>query len=275
MKNAMRIIVIVLIAVMTLSLFSVSPSAANPTTVNSVRIYTKKDNNKVDVESISLTRGPKVRYRKNKKIQTCYTGQSKSIGTITFTYYGTKPTKKNFKWTSSDKNVATVNANGSVTAIGPGTATIKVTAVDAKGNPFKVKDKEGNLVVVNDSCVVTVKKEAHDAYYYLNAYRKKAKVGTLKKDAKLEKIAKIRAEEISKKFSHTRPNGKSCLSLIKGNKYKGENIARGYVISESVSKGWYKSKGHRKNMLRKEFKKVGIATFKKGGKVYWVQVFSS
>ena len=35
------------------------------------------------------------------------------------------------------------------------------------------------------------------------------------------------------------------------------------------------SKGHRENMLRKPFKKAGIAGFKYNGVIYWVQLFSS
>ena len=77
------------------------------------------------------------------------------------------------------------------------------------------------------------------------------------------------------KFSHTRPNGKSGLTLIKGNKAKGENIAMGQKTCAQVSKAWYNSKGHRANMLRKNFKKVGIACYEYNGVTYWAQVFSS
>ena len=77
------------------------------------------------------------------------------------------------------------------------------------------------------------------------------------------------------KFSHTRPNGKSGLTLIKGNLHKGENIAKGQKTGKEVTQAWYNSAGHRKNMLRKEFKKVGIACYEYNGVTYWAQVFSS
>ena len=53
------------------------------------------------------------------------------------------------KWTSSDKAVATVDSEGVVTAVGTGTATIKVTVSNG------VNDKE-----LSASCVVTVAEKA-------------------------------------------------------------------------------------------------------------------
>ena len=84
----------------------------------------------------------------------------------------------------------------------------------------------------------------------------------------------------SGKFSHTRPNGQSGLTLIKGNKAKGENIAMGQKTCEQVTKAWYNSKGHRDNMLSgnkasKKFTKVGIACYEYNGVTYWAQVFSN
>ena len=132
-----------------------------------------------------------------------------------------------------------------------------------------------------ETCTVTVKEvkpvfvSTSECYSGLNKYRKHVHLKKVKRSAKLEKVAKARAKEIVTKFSHTRPNGKSGLTLIKGNRYKGENIAKGQTGCTQVTTAWYNSKGHRKNMLRKQFKKVGIAGYKYNGVVYWVQVFSS
>ena len=114
-------------------------------------------------------------------------------------------------------------------------------------------------------------------YTQLNSYRRSAKKKVLKRNANLEKIAKIRAKEmaISGRFSHTRPNGKSSLTMIKGNVYKGENIAMGQRTCKEVSRAWYRSSGHRKNMLKKQYRKVGIAAYRYKGIIYWVQIFSS
>ncbi|MFJ7952509.1 YDG domain-containing protein [Lysinibacillus sp. NPDC096418] len=56
-----------------------------------------------------------------------HVGDSK---TLTATVTPTNATNKNVAWTSSDKNVATVDSQGKVTAIGVGNATITATTAD-------------------------------------------------------------------------------------------------------------------------------------------------
>ena len=100
-------------------------------------------------------------------------------------------------------------------------------------------------------------------------------------DAKLMKAAEIRAKEIGKKLSHTRPDGSSCSTVLKeiGYNYSkmGENIAAGYKDADAVMKGWMNSDGHKRNILDEEFNKIGVACVKIPGSeygVYWVQIFS-
>ena len=68
-------------------------------------------------------------------------------------------TDKTYTWSSSDETIATVDANGKVTAVAVGTATIKATANDDSGvkdectvtvkNPVKLADAFENGAVVN------------------------------------------------------------------------------------------------------------------------------
>ena len=106
------------------------------------------------------------------------------------------------------------------------------------------------------------------------------KLGKLKRSTKLEKVAKTRAKEISVRFSHTRPNGRSCFTAYPNMNAKGENIANGQKSVSEVMKSWkeednkYDGQGHRRNMLSKKFNAVGIACYKAAnGKKYWVQCF--
>ncbi|MBQ0052765.1 MAG: CAP domain-containing protein [Treponema sp.] len=107
-------------------------------------------------------------------------------------------------------------------------------------------------------------------------------------DEKLAQAAKIRAEEISSSFAHTRPDGTSCFTVLKqiGAAYGtcGENIAAGYRTGSAVFAGWkednkdYSGQGHRRNMLGKNFTKIGIAYFDKKGSTYgryWVMELSN
>ena len=197
-------------------------------------------------------------------------GQSKGLGVSASAYSMTTAEinaelKNNADWTSSNTSVATVN-NGTVKAKKAGTATI---TVDVDGNEASC------TIIVNN--VPPTKENTTAAYKQLNKYRKAKHRKALKRDKKLEAIALQRAKEMAEtgKFSHTRPNGKSGLTLIKGKKAKGENIAMGQKTCDQVSTAWYNSAGHRKNMLRKNFKKVGIAGYTLNGVTYWAQVFSS
>lgn len=97
-------------------------------------------------------------------------------------------------------------------------------------------------------------------------------------NSKLQAAAKVRAQEIEKIFSHTRPDGSSCFTVFKnfGIKYYvcAENIAMGtYLSAENATELWKNSPGHFKNMVNRELKEVGIAYFKSGENIYWVQLF--
>lgn len=82
----------------------------------------------------------------------------------------------------------------------------------------------------------------------------------------------------SSKFSHTRPNGSKCYSILKEMNISystaGENIAYGYSSADSASEGWKNSAGHYSNMISPDFSKIGIGVFKLEETYYWVQLFN-
>ena len=75
----------------------------------------------------------------NQKTLTLTIGNS---GQLTATIEPEDATNTKLNWTSSDTNVATVDTNGKVTAVAPGTTTITVTSTDGSDR--------------SDSCMVTV-----------------------------------------------------------------------------------------------------------------------
>lgn len=109
----------------------------------------------------------------------------------------------------------------------------------------------------------------------------RAKVGArpLRLSNDLMGATSVRAEEITRYFSHTRPDGSSCFTLVRDrNHTMGENIAAGSTTAtpEAVVDQWMNSPGHRANMLDKRFKELGVGHYYKEGSTYghyWVQMF--
>lgn len=129
-----------------------------------------------------------------------------------------------------------------------------------------------NKIVTINARISPVAKSELDR---INAERKKAGVSPLSLDNELTYVAGIRAEEIKKSYSHTRPDGRICYTVLSDNNisYKssaGENIAYGYKDYSAVMDAWMKSQGHKDNILNKNFTKVGIGIYEK----YWTQLFS-
>ena len=83
------------------------------------------------------------------------------------------------------------------------------------------------------------------------------------------RVAQLRAKELLKNFSHTRPNGKGCFTAFNDAGVslspRGECIAAGYSTGVSVTNGWweenenYNGQGHRRILLAGDATKVGIA----------------
>lgn len=107
----------------------------------------------------------------------------------------------------------------------------------------------------------------------VNQERSKAGAKKLKMDSTLLEAAMLRAAECTVKFNHIRPNGTMCFTV--SSKVYAENIAWGYKSPEAVMEGWMKSSGHKKNLLNKKYKSIGIGCFYKGGKWYWTQCFGN
>lgn len=63
--------------------------------------------------------------------------------------------------------------------------------------------------------------------------------------------------------------------LPSGYKYIAENIARGQQTESSVISDWMNSKGHKDNILGKQYKKVGIGYADYKGTPYWCVIFSN
>jgi uncharacterized protein YkwD len=120
----------------------------------------------------------------------------------------------------------------------------------------------------------------------INKERTKRKLSALKENAELNRLAKLRLDDMLKNnyFAHESPTGNGIDELLLTSSYdyewRGENLAYGeYEDEKDVTKSWMKSKWHKYNILYPNFKEVGtayaIADFKGGRYLVVAQVFGS
>ena len=116
-----------------------------------------------------------------------------------------------------------------------------------------------------------------EVFKLTNQEREKENLSPLTMSQALSDGAAIRSEEIVDTFSHTRPDGSSCFTAIdQSYNFTGENIASGQPSAESVVTAWMNSTGHRENILREVFKKIGVGYTYDATAEYkqnWVQMF--
>lgn len=111
-----------------------------------------------------------------------------------------------------------------------------------------------------------------------NSARGQNGYAALVEDGALSEAAAVRAREIARSFSHTRPSGASFSSALSesGVTYlrAGENIASGQKSASEVVNAWMNSPGHRANILNSSYSRIGSASVNIDGTLYWVQLFA-
>ena len=111
-----------------------------------------------------------------------------------------------------------------------------------------------------------------------NSARSQNGYAALVEDGALSEAAAVRAREIARSFSHTRPSGASFSSALSesGVSYlrAGENIAYGQKSASEVVNAWMNSPGHRANILNSSYSRIGSASVNIDGTLYWVQLFA-
>lgn len=111
-----------------------------------------------------------------------------------------------------------------------------------------------------------------------NSARSQNGYAALVEDGALSEAAAVRAREIARSFSHTRPSGASFSSALSesGVSYlrAGENIASGQKSASEVVNAWMNSPGHRANILNSSYSRIGSASVNIDGTHYWVQLFA-
>lgn len=119
---------------------------------------------------------------------------------------------------------------------------------------------------------------ANEVVRLVNEERAKAGLPALTVDRGAASAAQVRAKEIERAFSHTRPDGSSFNSALTeaGVNFSGagENIAYGQNSPEKVMEGWMNSSGHRANILNSSYTSIGVGHYQNASGVnYWTQLF--
>ena len=116
----------------------------------------------------------------------------------------------------------------------------------------------------------------------VNAERKKKGLPALKHNPALTKIARNYSRRMRQEdfFAHNDPKGKSVADRVRAANISfrmiGENLAMNYNAPDPIKvavKGWMDSKGHRENILRKEFTESGLGIWKDGNTYHFTQIF--
>jgi uncharacterized protein YkwD len=129
----------------------------------------------------------------------------------------------------------------------------------------------------------------HQAVFdQLNFYRLSNGLQMLEYSVTLQHAADLDAKDMYDRnfFSHTNPDGEGpgdrAVAAGFCHPYGGENIAKGQNTlgtAEEVMAAWKNSTGHNANMLRTQFKYVGVGYYHvqvgQSHFYYWVQLFAS
>ena len=170
-----------------------------------------------------------------------------------------------------------------------GSRVVESTTTDIEYDKSNYKASTSELLAEAKSLKSSNSSLINGVLGYVNQYRKEANEKgvnkitnrkNLKLNSDLTVAACARAIEMAygDKFSHTRPNGSSCFTILDemGISYMmcGENVAYGQTSAKSVSTAWKNSQGHYENMIEEGFTKIGIGVIKLDGTYYWVQLFT-
>lgn len=119
----------------------------------------------------------------------------------------------------------------------------------------------------------------------VNKERAAVGISPLALSPELNEAAQIRASELIAYYSHVRPDGRKCDTVLaevgadKSIRLAGENIANGTMAKDAatVMSFWMNSENHRAAILNDQYDHIGIACVyspKDPDRYYWVQVFT-
>jgi uncharacterized protein YkwD len=114
-----------------------------------------------------------------------------------------------------------------------------------------------------------------EAVRLVNIIRVAHDLNSLTMHSGLMMSSSLRALEVVSSERLTHEGWKESIHSVGYGKYAiGENLARGYNTPAEVVDGWYRSAGHRDNILDKNYNFIGIGCYVDStGSLWWSQHF--
>lgn len=212
-------------------------------------------------------------------------GQAKRLEAIELELYGEvayyydvyyRVHAQSYGWLGWAKNGETAGTSGMAKRL----EAIQIKLVPKNSDTSQFED--GKNAYIKGTPTANYSTQAQEVLAQCNAQRQANGIAALSLDPELTKATNIRAQEIATLFSHTRPDGRKCFTVLDQIGYSywsaGENIAAGYGNSSAVMNGWMNSPGHRSNILNAGFKRLGVGYVYIPNSeygYYWVQIFSN
>lgn len=156
------------------------------------------------------------------------------------------------------------------TTVAPATTTTTVAPITTTTQAANLTDLPAGACYYGDFEAEVVR--------LINIERAKAGLSPVATNKSLRSSSRVRAQELVKLFSHTRPNGKawhSTITIAYGS--AAENIAAGQRSPERVVQAWMESPGHRKNIMNPCYSQVGVGCYNdpcQPYRFYWGQHFT-
>jgi len=145
-------------------------------------------------------------------------------------------------------------------------------AVSAASSELMVSPVSDGNITASDTSTYAI-----DVINIVNRERASRGLPAYKVLPELMKAADIRVKETTRIWDHTRPDGRSGLTVIDdlgiGWNALGENLAKGQTTPASAMNGWMNSNDHRASILSRDFQYIGVGFIKSGNQYYWTQIF--
>jgi uncharacterized protein YkwD len=123
--------------------------------------------------------------------------------------------------------------------------------------------------------------ETAEVLRLVNVERARAGCPAVTADSRLTAAAQAHSADMAANgyFSHTGRNGSTIGSRVTAAGYRwsavGENIAKGQPTPAAVMEAWMNSSGHRANILRCEYRNLGVGLAYDGRSPVWTQDFAT